>query len=142
MPYAFPRHTHTWIQTCILMYLNTSQNHTVCTQFYNLFLLLYYEFFTYHSLSYFTYLRFQYSTVRIWTSLVAQMVKRLPTMRRPGFDPWVRKISWSRKWQPTPVFLPGKFHGRRSLVGYSPWGRKESDTTEQLHSLTHCMDIP
>ena len=52
---------------------------------------------------------------------------------RPGFDPWARKIPWRRKWQPTPVLLPGKFHGQRSLVGYSPWGRKESDTTEQLH---------
>ena len=41
---------------------------------------------------------------------------------------------WRRKWQPTPVFLPGKYHGWRSLVGYSPWDRKESDTTEQLHS--------
>ena len=40
-----------------------------------------------------------------------------------------------RKWQPTPVFLPGKSHGQRSLVGYSPWGRKESDTTERLHFL-------
>ena len=39
------------------------------------------------------------------------------------------------KWQPTPVFLPGKFHGQKSLVGYSPWGCKESDMTEQLHSL-------
>ena len=38
-----------------------------------------------------------------------------------------------RKWQPIPVFLPGKSHGRRSLVGYSPWGHKESDTTEWLH---------
>ena len=38
-----------------------------------------------------------------------------------------------RKWQPTPVFLPGEFHGPRSLIGYSPWGRKESDTTEQLN---------
>ena len=52
---------------------------------------------------------------------------------RPGFDPWVRKIPWRRQWQPTPVFLPGKFHGRRSLVGYSPQSHKESDTTEQLH---------
>jgi len=52
---------------------------------------------------------------------------------RPGFDPWVRKIPWRRKWQPTPVFLPGKSHGRRSLVGYSLRGRKESDTTERLH---------
>ena len=40
-------------------------------------------------------------------------------------------------WQPTPVFLPGKFHGQRSLVSYSPWGHKESNTTERLHSLTH-----
>ena len=50
--------------------------------------------------------------------------------RRPGFDPWVRKIPRRRKWQPTSVFLPGESHGRRSLVGYSPWGLKESDTTE------------
>ena len=51
---------------------------------------------------------------------------------RPGFDPWVRKIPWGRKWQPTPVFLPGEFHGQRSLAGYGPWGHKESDTTEWL----------
>ena len=43
---------------------------------------------------------------------------------RPWLDPWVRKILWRRKWQPTPVFLPGKSHGQRSLVGYSPWGCK------------------
>ena len=43
---------------------------------------------------------------------------------RQGFDPWVGKIHWRRKWQPTPVFLPGKSHGQRSLVGYSPWGCK------------------
>ena len=48
---------------------------------------------------------------------------------RCGFDPWVGKIPWRRPWQPTPVVLPGKFHGQRSLVGYSPWGRKESDRT-------------
>ena len=42
--------------------------------------------------------------------------------RRCKFDPWVRKIHWRRKWQPTPVFLPGKSHGQRSLAGYSPWG--------------------
>ena len=40
---------------------------------------------------------------------------------------------WRRKWQPTPVLLPGKFHGWRTLVGYSAWGPKESDTTERLH---------
>ena len=44
----------------------------------------------------------------------------------------IRKILWRRKWQPTPVFLPGESHGQRSLVGYSPWGHKESDTTEAM----------
>ena len=55
--------------------------------------------------------------------------------RRHGFDPWGRKIPWSRKWQPTPAFLPGKFHGQRSLVGYSPCSQKESDTSKQLNTL-------
>ena len=50
--------------------------------------------------------------------------------RKGGFHPWGRKSPWRRKWQPTPVFLLGKSHGQRSLVGYCPWGRKESDTTE------------
>ena len=50
--------------------------------------------------------------------------------KRRGFDPWVGKIPWRRKWQPTPVFLPGKSHGQRSLADYNPWGHKESDTTE------------
>ena len=55
---------------------------------------------------------------------------------RPRFHPWVRKIPWRRKWQPTPVLLRGKSHGQRSLVGYSPWGHKESDTTGWLYLLT------
>ena len=54
---------------------------------------------------------------------------------RPGFDPWVGKIPWRRKWQPTPVLLPGKFHGQRRLVGCSLWDPKASDTTERLHRL-------
>ena len=68
-------------------------------------------------------------------SLVAWTVKRLPTMRETGFDPWVGKVPWRRKWQPTPVFMPGKSHGPRSLVGYSPWDHKESDMTERLHFI-------
>ena len=55
--------------------------------------------------------------------------------RIPEFSPWIGKTPWRKKWQPIPVFLPGESHGRRSLVGYSPRGRKESDTTERLHSL-------
>jgi len=47
--------------------------------------------------------------------------------RRCGFNPWVGKIPWRRKWQPTPVFLPGKFLGQKSLVGYNPWNLKESN---------------
>ena len=50
--------------------------------------------------------------------------------RRLWFDHWVRKIPWKRKWQPTPVFLPGKSHEQRNLVGYSPQGCKELDMTE------------
>ena len=57
-----------------------------------------------------------------------------------GLDPWVRKIPWRRKWQPTPVLLPGKFQVQRSLAGYSPWDLKGSDTTEELN--THVCTIP
>ena len=57
--------------------------------------------------------------------------------RRRGFNPCVRKISWSSKWQPTPVLLPGTFQGHRSLVGYSLYGRRELVMTEQLHTDTH-----
>ena len=65
--------------------------------------------------------------------------------KRCGFDPWVRKIPWRRKWQPTPVFLSGKSHGQRSLVGHGPRGWKESDATEHAaHSacaLTHTRNL-
>ena len=57
--------------------------------------------------------------------------------KRGRFYPCVRKIPWSRKWQPTPVFMPRKFHGQQRLVLYSPWGRRESDMTEQLNTHTH-----
>ena len=53
----------------------------------------------------------------------------------------VVKIPWRRKWQPTPVFLPGESHGQRSLVGYCPQGHKESDTTEQLHTHKTLEDV-
>ena len=52
--------------------------------------------------------------------------------KRCGFNPRVRKILWRRAGKLIPVFSPGKFHGQRSLVSYSPWGHKESDMTEQL----------
>ena len=56
--------------------------------------------------------------------------------RRQDFDPWVGKIPWRRKWQPNPVFLPGKSHRQRSLVGYSPWDPKQVDVNE--HSSKWC----
>ena len=52
--------------------------------------------------------------------------------QRHRFDPCVRKICWRRKWQPTPPFLPGKSQGQGSLVDYSPWDLKESDTAEHM----------
>ena len=57
-----------------------------------------------------------------WICLMCQMGIPLP-MQRCRFDPWVGKTPWRRKWQPTPVFLPGRSHGHRSLARYSPWGR-------------------
>ena len=57
--------------------------------------------------------------------------------RRCRFDPWVGKIPWRRKWQPTPVFLPGKSHGQRSLVSSCPWGHKKSDMT--AHTCAACL---
>ena len=69
--------------------------------------------------------------------------------RQPGLDPCVGKIPCRRKWQPTPVFLPGKLLGQKSLVGYSPWDHKELDTTEHTwahahthtHTNTHTQDL-
>ena len=55
--------------------------------------------------------------------------------QRQGFNPWLRKIHWRRKWQPIPVFLPGKSHGQKSLRDYSLEGCKESDTTEHACCL-------
>ena len=67
-------------------------------------------------------------------SLVAQIVKASAyNAGGPRFNPWVGKIPRRGNGKPTPVILPGKSHGQRSLVGYSPWGRKESDMTERLH---------
>jgi len=65
--------------------------------------------------------------------------------KRHGFDSWVRKIPRSRKWQPTPVFLPGKFlpgkSCQRSLMGYSPWVHKELDTSKMMRMVITCMKV-
>ena len=77
-------------------------------------------------------------------SLVAQTVKRLPAMQDPGFDSWVGKIPWRRIWQSTPALLPGKSHGRRSLIGYvhrvaKSWTRLSyfTFTFSKLHYVNH-----
>ena len=57
--------------------------------------------------------------------------------KRCRFEPWVGDIPWRRKWQPTPVFLPGESYAQSSLAGYSPWGHKELDTTEWLSTRAH-----
>ena len=68
-------------------------------------------------------------------NLIAHQLKRLSPCGRHGFDTWVRRIPWRRKWQATPVFLPEESHGQRNLVGYSC---KESDMTEWLHFIHYC----
>ena len=71
-------------------------------------------------------------------SQVPPVLKILPAIhKRHRFDPWVGKISWRRKWQPTPVFLPGESCGQRSLVGYSSWGHRDLNLTEQLSSSSN-----
>ena len=55
---------------------------------------------------------------------------------KPRFDPWVGKICWRRKWQPTPVLLPGISHGRRSLIGYSPWGHGVAKSRTRLKDFS------
>ena len=70
------------------------------------------------------------TTLLVNTSLVAQPVKRLPIMQESQVRSLSREDSLEKEMQPTPVLLPGKSYGRRSLVGYNPWVRKESDTTE------------
>ena len=71
------------------------------------------------------------------------MVKNLPAMQKTQVQSLVGKIPWRREWQPSPVFLPGEFHGQRSLAGYSPWSNQESDTPEQLthFNLPHSSSV-
>ena len=79
------------------------------------------------------------STHASWASPVTQMVKNLPAMQKTWVQSQGREDPPEKGIQPTPVFLPGEFHGQRSLAGYSPWGHKESDRTERLTLLTFFM---
>ena len=80
----------------------------------------------------------------LWAFQAAPGVRNLPANagrhQRQGFDPWVGKIPWRRAWQPAPVLLPGESHGQTSLAGHSPWGHKESDMTERLHTHAHACN--
>ena len=74
--------------------------------------------------------------------VVKNLLANAGDTRDTGLIPGSRKISWKRKWQPTPVFLPGKSHGQGSLVGYSPGGLKEVDMTEHSHARHARLDSP
>ena len=74
--------------------------------------------------------------------LVAQMVKNPPAMQETRVQSLSQNHPWRREWLPSPVFLPEESHGQRSLMSYSPWGCKESDTTEQLTLLLSSYKIP
>ena len=66
-----------------------------------------------------------------------ELVCQYRRFKRYRFNPWVGKMRWSRKWQPTLVFLPGESSGQRSLAGYSLWGHKELDMTEVIKHTAH-----
>ena len=83
-----------------------------------------------HSMTLMLLANLEPSQMREWWRAHLQCRKH----KRLGLDPWVGKIPWRRKRQPTPVFLPGEFQGQKSLVGYSPWGSQESDTTQWLRT--------
>ena len=89
-------------------------------------------FFFHFSTFYFIYFHFVGSSLVVRTSLVAHMVKNLPPMQEIQVQYLGQQIPWRREWLPPPLFLLGELHGQRSLVGYSPWGHKELDTTKQL----------
>ena len=65
------------------------------------------------------------------------MVKNLPVILKSRVDLWVGKIHWRREWKPSPVLMPGESHGQKTLAGYSLWGHKRLDTTEQLTLLVY-----
>ena len=96
-----------------------------------------------HSLSLFSFtlpLHHAFRKGKTWMCVVCMYmgfpgvsVKNLPAnASRHRFDLWVGTVPWRKKWLPTPVFLPGEFHRQRKLLGYSQWGYREPDTTEQL----------
>ena len=86
--------------------------------------------------------------IYIWASQGVLVVKNPPAnarrYKRHLFDPWVGKIPWRRAWQLTPVFLPGEFHGQRSLAGYGSWGRKRVRhklVTKEQQQLYFCKGL-
>ena len=88
-----------------------------------------------------------FTTSTTWEALLVGKKNLWENCRRCKswqFDPWAEKLPWGSKGQPTPIFVPGKFHGQRSLAGYSPWGGKELDMTEQhqqqAQTEVHCAN--
>ena len=80
-----------------------------------------------------------FTSVQNRASLVAQTVKNLPAMLEPRFNPWMKKIPWRREWQPTPVSLPGEFHGKSSLVGYSNQREKTECWLPREREMSCCL---
>ena len=76
-----------------------------------------------------------------WASPIAQSVKNLPSVQETRVRSLIRKIPWRRKRQPTPVSLPGEFHGQKSLAGCSPWGRKELGRLSDFHFTFTCPNF-
>ena len=149
----FSRFTHAVMPVSTPLLFTSEQNSTVWVK---------YILFTHSAmgwyLGHFHYLLFmdiaavsipvQISVLRVFSSLLGLLVhipsssavknpSAVPQTQETRMHLWDGEIPWRRKWQLTPVFLPGELHGQRSLAGYSPWYCKESDTTEWLNTHTH-----
>ena len=83
--------------------------------------------------------RLRFQTVNTGSASGKEPTCQCKRHKRHEFDPWVGTMPWRKAWQLTPIFLPGESHGQRSLVGYSPWGCKESDMTEMTQ---YTLSIP
>ena len=114
----------------ILPLIQVSQIQPLLTVLCTILEILTYTYIHIHFTFFFLYVYKPYYGLPWWLSSEESICQ----CRRHKFDPQVRKISWQRKWQPAPVFLPGKLHGQRSLVGYSQWDCNESDITQQLNN--------
>ena len=148
--YSLPKSFHSWL--LLILWDFRSISHSRVFPFTSPWLIYSMTFIYHHHepiiiWNYLCYL-FACWIIPLGVSLGAQMVKNLSAVWETRVQSWIGKIPWRRKWQPSLVFLLEKFHGQRSLVGYSPWDCKELDTIDDaghcslpFHEKASCMRV-